>query len=184
LIGIETVAFPPETIAGDRSPSVFAVAFGVTPISGVGADGPAELIGAVVPAEPAEPIVAFPPLMMAGESLPRVEACWPPDQPLATHAMIPNAPTPKAPIASKRSVDARYLAGTNSNSLGRLARPIGMPVSKIQHVRTMVDPGATRHRAGSRGPCGRARTTGIGPGAAAARHVEGYGTTPASSGSP
>jgi hypothetical protein len=31
LFGIETVAFPPETIAGDRSASVFAVAFGVTP---------------------------------------------------------------------------------------------------------------------------------------------------------
>ena len=31
-VGIETVAFPPEMIAGDRSLSVFAATFGVTPI--------------------------------------------------------------------------------------------------------------------------------------------------------
>jgi hypothetical protein len=100
LFGVEIMAFPPETIAGDRSPSVFAVAFGVTPISGVGRDGPAE---------PAGPIVTFPPLMMAGASLPRVEACSPTDQPLATQATMPDTPTPKAPIASKRSIDALLL---------------------------------------------------------------------------
>jgi hypothetical protein len=32
LFGVETVAFPPEMIAGDRSPSVFAVEFGTTPV--------------------------------------------------------------------------------------------------------------------------------------------------------
>jgi hypothetical protein len=65
-VGIETVASPPETIAGDRSPAVFAVAFvGVAAARGAGAADPAGLAG---------PIVTFPPPMIAGESLPRVEA--------------------------------------------------------------------------------------------------------------
>jgi hypothetical protein len=116
---VETLALPPEIIAGDRSPSVRAPEFGGTPIWFVGAGAAAEFEG---------PTVAFPPLTMAGEPLPRVVACCPPDHEPVTQPITPNKPITNAPVASRRSIDARSLAGSDDVwSINRLTSRTNAP---------------------------------------------------------